>query len=70
MAKMVFSAACASCGGEVRKFIEFKAEPCSPDSLGERRYGFRCMTCKTIVDAVTAADGAHHRWADGSHLEA
>lgn len=70
MPKMVFPAPCASCGGEVRKMIEFKAEPCTPGAEGERRYGFRCLTCKTIVPEVVASDGARHTWKDGQHLEA
>lgn len=67
---MVFPAPCAACGGEVRKFIEFKAVPCTPGSDVESRYGFRCMACKTIVPEVVAADGARHSWVDGAHVEA
>ena len=70
MPKMVFPAACAACGGEVRKFIEFKAEPCTPGAEGERRYGFRCMACKTIVEELVAQDGRKHYWTEGQHQEA
>ena len=66
---MVFPAACAACGGAPRKFIEFKAEPCTPGSEGERRYGFRCLVCKTIVPELTAADGHAHFWREGKHVE-
>ena len=70
MPAMVFRAPCAACGGEVRKFIEFKAEPCTPGAEGERRYGFRCLTCKDIVPELRADDGNLHRWVDGRHVEA
>lgn len=66
---MVFPATCPACGGATRKFIEFKAEPCTPGAEGERRYGFRCLGCKTIVDDVTASDGHRHFWAEGKHVE-
>lgn len=69
MPKMVFPAPCTACG-EARKFIEFKAEPCTPGGDVEARYGFRCLTCKTIVEEVTAVDGARHAWKDGQHVEA
>jgi len=69
MPKMIFPAPCSACG-EPRKFIEFKAEPCTPGTEGERRYGFRCMVCKTIVPELVAADGLRHFWDDGKHLEA
>jgi len=69
MPAMVFPAACDACG-ETRKFIEFKAEPCSPGSEAQRRYGFRCMQCKTIVPELVAQDGRRHFWAEGTHLEA
>lgn len=70
MPKMVFPATCAACGGEPRKFIEFKAEPCTPGAEGERRYGFRCMQCKTIIPEVVDADGARHTWVEGQHVAA
>ena len=71
MPAMVFPAPCAACGGEVRKFIEFKAEPCTPGAEGERRYGFRCLTCKTIVDdELVDKDGVKHRWTEGRHVAA
>lgn len=71
MPAMVFPAPCAACGGEVRKFIEFKAEPCTPGAMGERRYGFRCLTCKTIVDdELVDRNGVKHRWSEGKHVEA
>ena len=71
MPAMVFPAPCAACGGEVRKFIEFKAEPCTPGAEGQRRYGFRCLTCKTIVDdELVDKDGVTHRWNEGKHVAA
>jgi len=69
MPKMIFPATCAACSAQ-RKFIEFKAEPCTPGTEGERRYGFRCMVCKTIVPEVVADDGRKHFWTEGQHLEA
>lgn len=66
---MVFPAACATCG-ETRKFIEFKAEPCTPGSEAERRYGFRCMGCKTILEEITDQAGARHSWVGGKHVAA
>ena len=66
---MVFPASCPQCG-EVRKFIEFKAEPCTPGADGERRYGFRCMACKTILPELVAANGLRQFWIEGKHLEA
>lgn len=69
MPAMIFPAPCATCA-ETRKFIEFKAEPCTPGSEGERRYGFRCMVCKTIVPELVAANGSKHYWSEGKHLEA
>lgn len=69
MPAMVFQAPCASCG-ETRKFIEFKAEPCGPMSEGEKRYGFRCLSCKTIVPELVDARGSRHAWSDGKHVEA
>lgn len=69
MPSMVFQAPCAPCG-TTRKFIEFKAEPCGPMSPFERRYGFRCLTCKAIVDELTDAAGHKHAWVEGKHVEA
>ena len=69
MPPMVFQAPCAACG-ETRKHIEFKAEPCGPTSPYERRYGFRCLSCKTIVDELVDAHGARHAWVDGKHVDA
>lgn len=70
MPKMVFPAPCPDCGEE-RKFIEFKAVPCTPGpDSPPARYGFRCMACKTILEEVTASDGAKHAWNDGQHVEA
>ncbi|HVL48717.1 MAG TPA: hypothetical protein VM889_09185 [Candidatus Thermoplasmatota archaeon] len=68
MPAMVFAARCPSCRADA-KFIEFKAEPCTPGAEGERRYGFRCMACKAIVDEVVDAKGARQAWADGKHVE-
>lgn len=67
MPPMVFQAACPTCA-QVRKFIEFKAEPCTPGSEAERRYGFRCLSCKTILPDLVDANGAKHAWADGKHV--
>lgn len=69
MPKMVFQAECAACA-QPRKFMEFKAEPCGPMSEGEKRYGFRCLSCKTIVPELVDLGGSKHVWADGQHLEA
>lgn len=70
MPKMVFSAPCSSCG-ETRKFIEFKAEPCTPGpETPPARYGFRCMACRAIVERVTDAEGRAHAWEGGRHVEA
>lgn len=69
MPKMVFPAPCSACGEE-RKFIEFKAVPCTPGGDVEARYGFRCMSCKTIVEEVTDSGGAQHSWKDGEHVAA
>lgn len=69
MPAMIVASTCAACG-EPRKFIEFKAEPCTPGSEGERRYGFRCLACKTIVEEIVATDGHRHFWSEGKHLEA
>ena len=70
MPPMVFQATCPSCG-EVRKFIEFKAEPCSDMSPFERRYGFRCLKCKTILPELVDAHGTKHSWTGtGQHLAA
>ena len=66
---MVFPAPCSACG-DVKKHIEFKAEPCTPGSEGERRYGFRCLACKTILPELVAQDGRKHYWSEGQHLEA
>ena len=67
---MVFQAACPQCR-QLRKFIEFKAEPCSDMSPFERRYGFRCLTCKAIVPELVDASGAKHAWSgDGKHVAA
>lgn len=66
---MVFPAPCAACG-ETRKFMEFKAEPCTPGAEGERRYGFRCMACKTIVEELTDEAGEKHSWVEGQHVAA
>jgi hypothetical protein len=67
--KRVFVASCPTCG-EARKFIEFKAEPCGPESPFERRYGFRCLACKTIVESLTDAGGERHAWVEGRHVTA
>lgn len=69
MPAMIVPAPCAACG-QARKFIEFKAEPCTPGAEGERRYGFRCLSCKSIVPELVANDGRRHFWTDGQHLEA
>lgn len=66
---MVFPAPCARCG-ETRKFIEFKAEPCTPGAEGDRRYGFRCLACKSIVEDLVDAEGRRHSWEAGQHVEA
>lgn len=71
MPAMIFPAPCAHCGGEVRKFIEFKAVPCSAESHVEGRYGFRCLTCKSIVESeLVDRNGVKHRWVEGQHVEA
>jgi len=68
MPPMIFQATCEVCAG-VRKFIEFKAEPCTPGAEGERRYGFRCLACKDIVEGeLVDKDGVKHRWAEGKHV--
>jgi rubredoxin len=70
MPAMVFPASCPVCGG-TRKFIEFKAEPCTPGAEGDRRYGFRCLACKTIFDdELRDQEGILHRWAEGKHVTA
>lgn len=69
MPSMIVTAACPTCA-QVRKFMEFKAEPCSPMSPFERRYGFRCLTCKSIVDELVDARGGRHSWVEGNHVEA
>lgn len=69
MPSMIFPAACPQCA-QTRKFIEFKAEPCGPQSPFERRYGFRCMVCKTILPELVDERGAKHSWTDGQHVEA
>jgi hypothetical protein len=66
---MVFQASCPACGA-TRKFIEFKAEPCTPGSEAERRYGFRCLACKTILPELVDLNGGRHLWTDGRHVEA
>lgn len=70
MPAMIFQAACERCG-EVRKFIEFKVEACTPGSVNapESEYGFRCMTCKMIVPETRDAKGALHLWTQGRHEE-
>lgn len=69
MPAMIFPAPCPQCK-DAKKFIEFKAEPCTPGAEGERRYGFRCMACKTILPELVAVDGVRHFWSEGKHLEA
>lgn len=70
MPAMIFPAPCPVCGG-TRKFIEFRAEPCTPGSEAERRYGFRCLGCKTIFDnELVDQEGIRHVWTDGKHLTA
>jgi DNA-directed RNA polymerase subunit N (RpoN/RPB10) len=66
---MIFPARCEACGRDA-KFIEFKAEPCTPGAEGERRYGFRCLSCKTIVPEIVDANGARQYWEAGRHVEA
>lgn len=82
---MIVPSTCAACG-KAGKFIEFKAEPCTPGAArsisegedergtfvreGERRYGFRCLACKDIVPELVAQDGRKHYWSEGKHLEA
>lgn len=69
MPSMVFKAACEACGEE-RKFIEFKAEPCTPGGDVEARYGFRCLSCKQIVPELVDLEGAKHSWTEGQHVAA
>ena len=69
MPAMIVPSTCAACG-KAGKFIEFKAEPCTPGAEGERRYGFRCLACKDIVPELVAQDGRKHYWSEGKHLEA
>lgn len=69
MPAMIVPSTCAKCAA-ARKFIEFKAEPCTPGAEGERRYGFRCLVCKEIVPELVAQDGRKHYWIEGKHLEA
>jgi rubredoxin len=67
---MVFPAPCPVCGG-TRKFIEFKAEPCTPGGEAQKRYGFRCLACKTIFDdEMVDQEGVRHVWTDGRHVTA
>lgn len=66
---MIFAAPCPTCA-ETRKFMEFKAEPCGPFSKTQREYGFRCLTCKTLVNEVQDAAGKRHAWVEGKHVEA
>jgi hypothetical protein len=69
MPSMVVQAQCPACG-QVRKFMEFKAEPCGPQSPFERRYGFRCLSCKTLVNELVDVRGARHSFVEGTHVEA
>jgi len=69
MPSMIVQGQCAQCG-QVRKFMEFKAEPCSPMSPFEKRHGFRCLTCKRIVDELVDERGGRHSWVEGQHVEA
>lgn len=67
---MIFPATCTACGAE-RKFIEFKVEPCGPHADSrDRQYGFRCMTCKTVVPQIRDSTGRDHAWQQGQHVEA
>ena len=70
MPKMIFPAPCPTCGEE-RKFMEFKAEPCGPHAdARDRQYGFRCLTCKTIIPSLKDSAGREHQWVGGEHVEA
>jgi hypothetical protein len=67
---MIVEAPCEACG-ETRKFMEFKAEPCGPHAdARDRKYGFRCLKCKTLVEEITDVQGRVHAWKDGEHVEA
>ena len=70
MPAMIFPARCPACDKDV-KFIEFKAEPCTPgpDSPAAE-YGFRCMACKARQPELVDATGKRHRWVAGKHVEA
>lgn len=67
---MVFPARCPACGKDA-KFIEFKAEPCTPgEGSPAPEYAFRCLACKHRAPEIVDAAGRRHAWSAGRHVEA